>query len=227
MTVMRMPHVPALRHSDLFRHSSFEFRHLSQLPFAQDNNPNRRDQDQHTDDLEGHVVIREKQQPYVVNVVGLRRSQRRKSLFGHGQLSHHKTKLDEECDGDRNATGYRDVIDFAQVFRPQIQQHDDEEKEHHDGAGVDEDLDGPDEECIQRDEQRREAHETNDETERARDRAAVDDDGRAEYQHEKREEPKQKRRHQQNGVMEWWRVGVMKEWNLDRSQHSITPSLQR
>ena len=67
---------------------------------------------------------------------------------------------------------------------------------HHDRAGIDQHLDDADEVCVERHEKRGQTEKGNDQAERARDRVAIDDDGRAEDQHEQREEPEEEGRHQ-------------------------------
>jgi hypothetical protein len=54
---------------------------------------------------------------------------------------------------------------------PQVQQHDHEQEEHHDGARVHQDLDDPDEVRTQQRVDRRQAEERHDQPERAGDRA--------------------------------------------------------
>src|ERR1044071_4611446 len=122
---------------------------LTKLPLAQYDHPDRRDQDQNADDLERQVEICEQKEADVVNVVGLA-GKRGERLTRRAQLPHDKAKLDKESQRDRGAASDRDIVYLAQFFRPQIKQHDDEEEQHHHGAGVDENLDNPDEESVER-----------------------------------------------------------------------------
>ena len=67
---------------------------------------------------------------------------------------------------------------------------------HHDRAGINQHLDDADEVGVERHEERGEAEKGNDQAQRARHGIAVDDDGRAEDQHQQSKDPKQERRHQ-------------------------------
>src|SRR6266481_3960110 len=152
-------------------------------------------QNDYADDLKRQIVIVEKQKTDSVDIVRCRSCQRWKGLFRETKSADDSENLDHQGKRNRQAAGGRDPVNFSQLLSPQIEQHDDEKKQHHDRAGVDEHLDDPDEVGIERHKQRCERQKRDDETERARDRITVDDNGYAEYQHHQRENPKQKYRH--------------------------------
>src|ERR1700730_14132906 len=99
-------------------------------------------------------------------------------------MADHIENLDEQGERDRNSASGGYPIDFAQSFRAQVEQHDDEKKKDHDRTRIDQHLNDADEEGIERDEEGGEAEKGNHEIERARDRIAIGDDSHAEDEHE-------------------------------------------
>jgi len=86
-------------------------------------------------------------------------------------------------------------IHLATFFRSKIEQHNNEQEQHHHGAGVNEHLNDPDKECIERYEQGGKPKETNYQAKRTRDRVTVNNNSRAEGEHHDGEEPEEKDRH--------------------------------
>ena len=56
--------------------------------------------------------------------------------------------LDQQTERNEHATAECHPIDFADFFCAQIEQHDDEQEQHHDRARVNENLDDADEKCV-------------------------------------------------------------------------------
>jgi len=127
-------------------------------------------------------------------------------LFGHSGATNDSKDLHEKRKSDEKATSESDPIHLAAFFRSKVEQHNNEQEQHHHGAGVDENLNDSDEKRIERHEQGGKPKETNYQTERTRDRVAVNDNGRAEDKHHDGEEPEEKRGHlligkRRDGVM--------------------------
>ena len=80
-------------------------------------------------------------------------------------------------------------VDAPQLFRPQIEQHDDEKEQDHDRAGINEHLDYANEVCIERHEESGKSEKGNNQAESARDRVSINDHGGAEDEHEQCEDP--------------------------------------
>ena len=118
-------------------------------------------------------------------------------MLGRAQLVHDTIDLEKKSERDQHAADNGDDIDLAALFRAQIEQHDDEEEQDHDCAGINQHLNHADEESVEHHEKRGQAEKGNDETERARDRVAIDDDGRTEdpSMSERRRYQKSKSRH--------------------------------
>src|SRR5205823_3612101 len=130
--------------------------------------------------------------------------------------------LHEKRQRDEEATSESNPIQLAAFFRSKIEQHDNEQEQHHHGASVDKHLNDSDKECVERHKQGGKPKETNYQTERTRDRVTVNDNGCAEDKHHNSEEPEEKRGHQikwSDGVMEYWVKGK----RACDSQYSITP----
>src|SRR5262249_22506555 len=152
-------------------------------------------QNDDANDLKWQVVICEKQKTDLMDVVRCRSCEWRESLVRDTQSADDGKNLNNKRQRDRDATGGGDPINISKFFRAQIEQHDDEKKKHHDGAGIDEDLNDPNEVSVERDEERGQRQKRNNQAKRARDRIAVNDNGGAEDQHQQSGGPKEKRRH--------------------------------
>ena len=104
-------------------------------------------------------------------------------------------------DEDNESSEYRDPagqcgdVEAAAGLGLEVEKHDDEKKKDHDRAGIDEDLDDPDEEGVEGDKERGEGEEGEDETHRAVDRIAEEDDGRGRGEHQHGEDPEQDGEH--------------------------------
>lgn len=170
---------------------------LLEVAFAQNNHTDGRDQNKNTDDLERQIVIVEKQETDVADIVDCRSCQRGKTLFGRAELADNVKNLGKESERDGDASSRGQPVNAAQFFRAQIEQHDDEEKQHHDRTGVDQDLDNADEIGLERHKESSETEKRNDKTKRTRHWIAIDDDGHAEDQHQERKDPEQVSGHYQ------------------------------
>ena len=128
-------------------------------------------------------------------------------MAGEAKIADYVKNLHGQGERDGNSSGGRRPIDFAQLFRAQVEQHDDKKKEDHDRAGVDKDLNDADEISIERHEERGQSEKGHNQTQRTRNRIAVDHDGGPEGQHQDGEEPKEECGH--GILMEYWSNGVM------------------
>src|SRR6266705_3048079 len=105
---------------------------------------------QNPDDLEWQIVILEKQRPNVADIVGCRSCQRRKSLSGRFKMADYIKNLDEQGERDGDSAGRGQPVNVASFFGAKIEKHDDKKKEHHHGAGINQDLNDADEVSIER-----------------------------------------------------------------------------
>src|SRR5579864_3551076 len=105
-----------------------------------------------------------------MHIIRCRSRQLRECLFGGRQSFYYGKNLNEQRQRDRNATGGRDPIDLSQFFGAEIEEHDNEKKQDHDGAGIDENLNDSDEVGVEHRKERSETEKRNDQAERARDR---------------------------------------------------------
>src|ERR1700719_955280 len=103
---------------------------------TENNDANSGDQNYNANDLKGQVVIGKEQHADSVDVVGCRSWKRRESLFATGKATDYGKNLDREHERNRDPTGGCDPVDAPDFFGAQIEQHYDEEKQHHDCAGI-------------------------------------------------------------------------------------------
>ena len=124
------------------------------------------DEDEDADDLEWKVVRAEKSvSPIVAHVI--ERSRGRQSARRSGWLPARRSVSQRPARSARRRPSGDEhrrrrtasEVDLAPLLRLQVEQHDDEEEQHHDRAGIDEHLDDADEEGVEPDEQRRESEE--------------------------------------------------------------------
>src|SRR6267378_6480107 len=110
-------------------------------------------QNEDADDLEWQIVIVEKQKTDAVDIVRCRSCQRWKTLLRGLEPTNDGKNLDDEGERNSYASRRRDPINFSQFLGAQVEKHDDEKKQHHDRAGVDEHLNDADEIGVERHEQ--------------------------------------------------------------------------
>ena len=146
---------------------------------AEQDYPDRGNKHQDTDNLEGQIVVAEKKLANIPHII-CRRSERRKNPSRRLKVLNHDADLNQQDYRHSSAAYGTEPVDPASFLGADVQQHDDEKKEHHYGAGVDQHLDNPDEKCIELHEQRRKSKKRNNEAKRARDRIAIENDSRAE-----------------------------------------------
>ena len=91
--------------------------------------------------------------------------------------------MDRKRDRNRDAASRGQPIDFAEFFRTQIEEHDDEKEKNHHRPGIYEHLDDADEVGIERHKERGQAEKGNDEAQRAGDGITIKNDPGAEHQH--------------------------------------------
>ena len=104
-------------------------------------------------------------------------------MFRRAQSVHDTIDLEKKRERDQHAADNGDDIHVATLFRAEIEQHDDEEEQDHDCAGVNEHLNHADEVSVEHHEKRGQAEKGNDQAERAGDWVAIDDDGRTKSEH--------------------------------------------
>src|ERR1043166_237322 len=126
----------------------------AQLALAQQDDSDGRDENKHTDDLKGQVVVLKKQQSDLVDIISCRSYERRKFFLGGSEISNDVKNLDQQSECDDGAAGGRYPVDLAQSFSAQIEEHDDEKEQHHDGAGIHQHLNDPNEVGVERHEER-------------------------------------------------------------------------
>ena len=100
------------------------------------------------------------------------------------EVPDHRENLDDQDEGDDDSACGSQPIDPAPFLGPQVEQHDDEKEKHHHRACVNQHLNDSNKVGVERHEQRGETKERNDKAERACDRIAIENDGRAENQHQ-------------------------------------------
>src|SRR5215472_6812498 len=113
------------------------------LPPSQDHRAHDGDQDQHRGDFKGQEEIAEEQVGDVVGgaeVGGVNDDASQLMVAADHDPAHKR--------GQRNHSGNAQHQGHAAAatafFRARVQQHDDENEQHHDGSGIDDDLDGGD-----------------------------------------------------------------------------------
>src|SRR3989304_4390321 len=115
-----------------------------QLSFGEDHRPDHGREQDHRCQLEGDQVFAKEDaahrlgiphSPDGLEIVGAPRSQHNVGTDAEGQLGQQEAGQDEP---DADPDGVR--ADRRAVLRPQIEQHDDEQEEDHDGSGIHEDV---------------------------------------------------------------------------------------
>ena len=104
-------------------------------------------------------------------------------------LGKNADELDGEGEHDPEAAEDRGELGRPLFLGLQVEEHDDEDEQHHDRAGVNEDLDDPDEEGVEADEQAGEADEGGDHGKGGCDGISQGDHRDAADQHDDRKEP--------------------------------------
>src|SRR5438034_10963355 len=130
---------------------------LSRLASAQKNDADRCHEHQDADDLEWQIVISEKQQTDIADIVGCRSCERRKSLPGRLKVADHKKNLNEQGERDCDSSCRRQPVDSPRLFGAKIEKHDDEKKQHHHRARVNQHLNNAYEVGVERHEESGEA----------------------------------------------------------------------
>ena len=127
---------------------------LPWFPSAQEDHPNRGNEHQDADDLEGQIVVVEKQSTDVPHIVGCRSCQRRKSPSRRLKVPNDNADLNQQDHGHANAARGGEPVDPASFFGADVEKHDDEKKEHHHGACIDQNLNDADKKRVEGHEQR-------------------------------------------------------------------------
>src|SRR5216110_2235625 len=99
---------------------------LSWFPSAQDDHANCGNEHQDTDDLEGQIVVVEKELADVPHIIRRRSCQRRKTSSRKLKMTNHHADLNQQDRGYSNAAGSGEPVDPAPLFGADIEQHDDE-----------------------------------------------------------------------------------------------------
>src|SRR5258708_13754224 len=110
------------------------------------------------------------------------------TLESVANIEQHLNKEDDH-QGDGK---HGDQIEFAALLGFQIEQHDNEEEQHHDRSAVDQDLNDSQEEGVQGDVESGQPEKADDQTQGAGDRATINDHHHAEEQHDGSKRPKER-----------------------------------
>src|SRR2546430_15953838 len=99
---------------------------LSRLASAQKDDADRCHEHQDADDLEWQIVISEKQQTDIADIVGCRPCEGRKRLLSGFKMANNVKNLEEQGEGDGDCTSRGQPADLASFFGAKIEKHDDE-----------------------------------------------------------------------------------------------------
>ena len=162
---------------------------LFEFLFAQQNHAHHRHEQEHGDDFKRQRVLREQKFAERVGFAFECGS----GLIGlDGRERLHKN-ADDDADGNQ-AGGEAKEFNFASLLFLQVEQHDDENEQHDDRAGVDENLHRREEKCVEQQEQTGHRDDRQHEKHRARDRIAakrIRDDENGAQQRQRREDVKE------------------------------------
>ena len=106
------------------------------------------------------------------------------------EVPDHKANLYEQDEHHPDAARDSEPVDSTPFFGLKIEKHDDEKKQHHHGACINQHLNDSDKEGVERHEQRGQPKERNNEAERARYRITIDDNAGAENHRQHCKHPK-------------------------------------
>ena len=145
--------------------------------------------------MEGEVETAEEGHADFVSIGVSGAGQRGKVIGGGGEGFDHVRDEDHETAEHGESASQSGNVEAAAGLGLEVEEHDDEKEKDHDRAGIDEDLDDPDEEGVEGDKKSGEGEEGKNETHRAVDRVAEKDDGRGRGEHQHGEDPEQNGEH--------------------------------
>src|SRR5690606_26319743 len=126
---------------------------LFQLLPAEDDHPDGGGEQEDADDLNRQPVGSEKEFSDAVDIAASGLGDDGESLAGSGPATQHQRDQGHEGDGHGRAAREDDEGAALFLLGLQVEEHDDEKEQHHDGPAVDEDLEDADQEGVQLDEE--------------------------------------------------------------------------
>src|SRR5690349_24649332 len=176
------------------------FKSMLELPLREHDGAHDRGEEEHARDLEGNEVGAEQRIGYgadhpLLLLQPRDRSGRQLDRRRQPGLAEHLELQQQRAGQDEGGQDADRPLDVGRPGAAEVQQHDDEQEQHHDRAGVNEHLEYGDELRVEQHEQRGERKQRDDEPERAGDRVPARDTEQRAPDRDAAKDPEERGRH--------------------------------